>query len=270
MVGFLIGRPGLLLSVLYVVLVLLAVFGPAALTSRDPLAVDPPHRLAAPSWQHLFGTDQLGRDLFSRVVHGASLSLRAALIAVLLGAVVGAVIGLVSGFVGGWLDGLIMRVVDVLLAVPLLLLALAIVTVLGFGAVNVAIAVGCASIAQFVRLMRAEVLRVRVSVFVEAAAVSGARWPAVLFRHVLPNSYGPVLALVTVQFGVSILSVSSLSFLGYGTPPPAPEWGSLVAQGRDYLASAWWLTTLPGLVLAALVLSVNRIARAIDGEWAAA
>jgi peptide/nickel transport system permease protein len=267
---FLAGRPGLVLSVVLVVLVLLAVFAPAVFTARDPLAAEPAVRLQGPGAHHLFGTDQLGRDMFSRVVHGASMSLRAALIAVVLGSVAGSAVGLFSGFVGGWADGLVMRVVDVFLAVPGLLLSLAFVTAIGFGTTNVAIAVGLASIAQFARLMRAEVLRVRTSVFVEAAQASGTRWYAILGRHVLPNAYGPVLAMATLQFGIAILAVSSLSFLGYGAAPPAPEWGSLVAQGRDYLATAWWLTTLPGLTVALTVLATNRIARAVDGEWAAA
>jgi peptide/nickel transport system permease protein len=269
LVAFLLARPGLLLAILIVILVLLAVAVPSIFTGRDPLAASPADRLQAPNSPHLFGTDQLGRDMFSRVVHGASLSLRASLIAVLLGAVSGSLVGLVSGFVGGWLDGLVMRVIDVFLAVPQLLLSLAFVTAIGFGTTNVAIAVGIASIAQFARLMRADVLRIRTTGYVEAARVSGSRWYSVLGRHVLPNAYGPVLAMATLQFGLAILAVSALSFLGYGAAPPAPEWGSLVAQGRDYLATAWWLTTLPGLTVAVTVLATNRIARAVDGEWAA-
>ncbi len=257
-------RPGLVLAVLVLGLVLLAVVAPGLFTHRDPLAAEPAVRLRGPSAHHLFGTDQLGRDMFARVVHGASLSLRAALIAVLLGGVAGAVVGLVCGYAGGWLDGLVMRVVDVFLAVPQLLLSLAFVTVLGFGTTNVAIAVGIASIAQFSRLMRAEVLRVRTTDYVEAARVSGTRWYGILGRHVLPNAYGPVLALATLQLGLAILAVSALSFLGYGAPPPAPEWGSLIAQGRDYLATAWWLTTLPGLTVAVTVLATNRIAHAVE------
>ncbi|HZE49759.1 MAG TPA: ABC transporter permease, partial [Jatrophihabitantaceae bacterium] len=203
-------------------------------------------------------------------VHGAAQSLRASLLAVLLASVIGSLVGLVSGFAGGWVDGLIMRVIDVLLAVPALLLSLAFVTALGFGTTNVAIAVGLAAIARFARIMRAEVLRISTSLYVEAARACGARRYSILARHVLPNAYGPVVALATLQFGLAILAVSALSFLGYGATPPAPEWGSLVAQGRDYLGTAWWLTTLPGLTVAATVLATNRIARAIDGEWSAA
>jgi peptide/nickel transport system permease protein len=160
-----------------------------------------------------------------------------------------------------------MRFVDVLLSIPALFLSLALVTALGYGTVKVAVAVGIASVASFARVMRAEVLRVRQSVFVEASRSCGARWYSVLGRHVLPNAMGPVIVLATLDFGTSILAVSSLSFLGYGAPPPAPEWGTLISDGRNYLANAWWLTALPGLAIAATVLATNRIARALDGEW---
>ncbi len=139
---------------------------------------------------------------------------------------------------------------------------------LGFGAFNVGLAVGLANIAACARIMRSEVLRVRQSVFVEAAQTGGASWLRVLLRHVLPNSAGPVLVLATLEFGVAILTVSALSFLGYGTQPPTPEWGSLVASGRDFMASAWWLTTLPGLTVAVTVLAANRIAHALDQRYA--
>ena len=148
-----------------------------------------------------------------------------------------ALIGLVAGFVRGWLDDALMRCVDVILSIPSLLLSLALITVLGFGAFNVGLAVGLANIAACARIMRSEVLRVRQSVFVEAAQTGGASWLRVLLRHVLPNSAGPVLVLATLEFGVAILTVSALSFLGYGTQPPTPEWGSLVASGRDFLAT---------------------------------
>jgi peptide/nickel transport system permease protein len=264
---FFLRRPGLLLSIVVVGLVVVAAFWPSLFSGRDPLLGVPTQRFAAPSGGHWFGTDELGRDLFTRVVHGAALSLKATLIAVAVAFVVGGGIGLVAGFVGRWVEDILMRVVDVLLAIPALFLSLALVTALGYGTVKVAVAVGLASVAGFARVMRAEVLRVRQAVFVEAARISGARWYAVLLRHVLPNALGPVLVLATLDFGTAILAVSSLSFLGYGAAPPAPEWGTLIASGRNYLANAWWLSTLPGLTVAALVLATNRIARALDGEW---
>ncbi|GAA0926989.1 ABC transporter permease [Virgisporangium aurantiacum] len=260
----LIRRPGLVLSIVVVVLVVLAAFWPELFSSRDPLTGVPSERFQAPGAAHWFGTDELGRDVYTRVVHGAALSLKATLIAVAVAFVVGGGVGLVAGFVGGWVEDVLMRVVDVLLSIPALFLSLALVTALGYGTVKVAVAVGVASVASFARVMRAEVLRVRQATYVEAAHSLGTRWYAILFRHVLPNAIGPILVLVTLDFGTSILAVSSLSFLGYGAAPPAPEWGTLIASGRNYMANAWWLTTLPGLTVAATVLAVNRIARALD------
>jgi peptide/nickel transport system permease protein len=178
--------------------------------------------------------------------------------------IVGTVIGLLSGSIGGLVDAALMRVVDVLLSIPALLLSLALVTALGFGTVNVAIAVGVAMVASFARVTRSEVLRVRRATYVEAAFASGVRWPTVLFRHILRNSYAPVISLAAVEFGMAILAVSALSFLGFGAVPPTPEWGSLIAEGRNFLAVAWWMTTLPGLVIIAVVLSAHRIGHQLD------
>ena len=261
-------RPGLAISIAIVVLVVLAAFWPTLFTSQDPLASAAAANFRAPSSAHLFGTDELGRDMFSRVVHGAQLSLKATLVAVAVAFVVGGLIGLVAGFVGRWVEHLLMRIVDVLLSIPGLFLSLALVTAFGYGTMKVAVAVGIASVASFARVMRSEVLRVRTAVYVEAARATGARWYSVLAHHVLPNAIGPVMVLATLDFGSSVLAVASLSFLGYGAKPPAPEWGTLISDGRNYLAIAWWLTALPGAVIAATVLSINRIARALDGEWA--
>jgi peptide/nickel transport system permease protein len=159
-----------------------------------------------------------------------------------------------------------MRLVDVLLAIPSLLLSLAVIIALGFGITNVALAVGVAFIGSSARLVRGEVLRVRQSPYVEAARAGGARGSRILWRHVLPNSIEAVLVLAAMEFGSAILAVSALSFLGYGVQPPAPEWGSLVADGRDYLNTAWWLTTMPGLTIVATVLAANRISRAFASE----
>ncbi|WP_028935988.1 ABC transporter permease [Pseudonocardia spinosispora] len=264
---FLATRPGLVVSVVYLALVLCAAFAPRVLAPGNPLTGIPAQRLRAPDLTHLFGTDYLGRDVFTRVVHGASLSLRATVIAVAIGLVVGGLIGLLAGFVGRWVDEGLMRVVDVLLSIPPILLSLTLITALGYGTGKVAVAVGVAGVAGFARVMRAETLRIRQSEFVEAARSLGTRWYTTLWRHVLPNAVGPVLVLAVLEFGLAILQVSSLSFLGYGTPPPAPEWGALIADGRNYLARSWWLCAMPGFAIAATVLAVNRVSRAIDGEW---
>lgn len=257
-------QPTLVLSIGVLLLVTLWAIAPTWFTSWDPIAGVAQDRLQPPSGEHLFGTDNLGRDVFARVVHGAATSLTATTVAVVVGLTVGSVFGLLAGFLRGIVDDAIMRFMDVLLAVPSLLLSLALITALGFGTLNVAVAVGLASVASFSRVMRAEVLQVATAVYVEAARVAGVRWHTILRRHVLPNAAGPVVALAALEFGVMVLAISSLSFLGFGAPPPTPEWGSLVSGGRDYLAVAWWLTTLPGLVIVAVVLSANRIARALE------
>ncbi|MEU4725514.1 ABC transporter permease [Nonomuraea dietziae] len=247
-----------------VTLVLLWAAAPALFTGYDPIAGVPADKLLPPSTEHLFGTDAVGRDLFARVVHGAVHSLSGAFVAVGVGLLLGTLLGLLAGSLGGLVDTLVMRVVDVLLSVPGLLLALTVIILLGPGTVNVALAVGIGSVATFTRLARSEVVKVRRSDYVEAAFGSGGGFAGVLWRHVLPNSLGSVIALAALQFGAAILAVSTLGFLGYGAEPPTPEWGLLIAEGRNYLATAWWLTTLPGAVVVAVVLAAGRIGRRID------
>ncbi|MFE3451563.1 ABC transporter permease [Nonomuraea sp. NPDC059194] len=249
---------------LVVALVLLWAVMPGLFTGYDPIAGVPADKLMAPSAEHWFGTDAVGRDLFARVVHGAVHSLSGAFVAVAVGLVLGTLLGLLAGSVGGLADTVVMRVVDVLLSVPGLLLALTVIILLGPGTVNVALAVGIGSVATFARLARSEVVRTRRADYVEAAFGSGGRFLPVLWRHVLPNSLGPVIALAALQFGVAILAISTLGFLGYGAAPPTPEWGLLISEGRNYLATAWWLTTLPGAVVVAVVLAAGRISRRID------
>lgn len=263
----LVRRPTVVLAALLVLLVLVAAAWPTLFTGADPYGTSPRDILLPPGTpDHLLGTDAVGRDLYTRIVFGARPSLEAACIAIVVSFVGGAVLGVFAGYFGGVTDAVIMRVVDVVLAFPALLLAMAIVAVLGAGPVNVAAAVGVVGIASMARVMRSEVLRVRRETYVEAAGVSGAPWWRVLVRHVLPNSLGPIVVLAALEFGTAILSVSSLSFLGMGAPPPSPEWGALIADGRNYLVSAWWLCVLPGLAVAVVVLATNRIARALDGE----
>jgi peptide/nickel transport system permease protein len=257
-------RPGFLLAVLYVGLAIVSAFVPALFTRTDPNATVPVDKLLPPSFAHLFGTDDLGRDLFARMVHGSALSIEATLIAIGIAVIAGLVLGVVSGFAGRWVDVVLMRFVDVLLAIPALLLSLAIVTALGFGTVNVAIAVGVGMTPGFARITRAEVLRVKTLPYIEAARGGGASWLRVVRRHVLPNSWGPVVVLAVLDFGTAILAVSSLSFLGFGAPPPQSEWGSLVANGRNYLITSPWLTLLPGLAVALVVFSLNHIAKTLE------
>lgn len=254
-------RVGTVLCMLIVIVVVLWAIFPTLFTSFSPDKTDLNNVLRSPSGTHWFGTDELGRDVFTRVVYGARLSILTTLIAVAIGFVLGVAIGLVSGFTGGFTDSLLMRIVDVFLAFPLLLMAMALVTIMGFGAPQVAIAVGIAMVGSLARVMRAEVLRVSQHVYVAAARASGRRPAGVILRHVLPNALGPVIALAVLGLGNAILAIASLSFLGFGAPPPTPEWGSMVAAGQQYLSSAWWICTLPGLTIALVVVSINRLSR---------
>lgn len=255
--------PGLVLAWIVIATVLLWAVAPGLFTAYDPLQGTPGGQLKAPSALHLIGTDSLGRDLYARIVYGSVHSLSGALAAVGVGLIAGTALGLIAGAAGGKVDAIIMRFVDVLLSIPTLLLSLSIIILLGFGTVNAAIAVGATAIAGFARLMRSEVVRVRRAEFVEAAFGSGGTFWSVLWRHILPNSLTSVIAYTAVQFGWAILQISTLGFLGYGAPPPTPEWGLLIAEGRNYLATAWWLTTAPGIVVVAVVLSANRISQSI-------
>ena len=254
---------GLALAWLILATALVWALAPGLFTAYDPVEGVLGGQLKAPSALHLLGTDSLGRDLFARIVYGSVNSLSGAVAAVAVGLVVGTGLGLIAGAIGGKIDAVIMRFVDVLLSIPTLLLSLSIIILLGFGTLNAAIAVGATAIAGFARLMRSEVVRVRRADYVEAAFGSGGTFWAVLWRHILPNSLTSVIAYTAVQFGWAILQLSTLGFLGYGAPPPTPEWGLLIAEGRNYLATAWWLTAAPGLMVITVVLSANRISQSI-------
>lgn len=257
-------RPGFALAVLVLGFVLVAAAAPALLTHYTPYATAPSEQLVPPGVMHLFGTDSLGRDLYARVIHGASLSVMAALIAIGIALLGGIGLGLLAGFAGGWVDAVIMRLVDMVLALPALLLSLAVVTAIGFGTLPVAIAVGIGIVPGFARTMRAEVLRVRTLPYIEAARLGGASRARTLLRHVLPNCWRPVAALAMLDFGTAILAVASLSFLGFGAAPPASDWGDLVADERDFLITAPWVSLIPGLFVMAVILSANHIAHSLD------
>ena len=260
----LLSRPGFALALLVVLFALAAAVVPQWLTHFDPYATSPAAKLTAPGAAHWFGTDELGRDLYTRVVYGASLSVQAALLAVGIALAGGLGLGVLAGFAGGRVDAALMRVIDVLLALPGLLLALAIVTAIGFGTVPVAIAVGVGIIPGFARTTRAEVLRVKTLPYVEAARLGGASWCRTLLRHILPNAWGPVAVLATLDFGAAILATAGLSFLGFGAAPPAAEWGTLIANGRHFMITAPWLSLLPGLFVVAVVFSLNHLARTFE------
>jgi peptide/nickel transport system permease protein len=252
--------PTVALSLAVIALVIAWSLAPGLFTSQNPVIGIPADKLLGPSTTHWFGTDHLGRDLYTRVVHGTASSVTSALIAVVIATVSGGLIGLLAGFLGGWVDIVLARLVDVLLAIPNFLLAVIVVTAIGFDTTNAAIATGVSAVAVFARVMRSEVIKTRQATFVEASfLLGGSRWH-ILLRHVLPNASRSVLPLAVLQFGLSILVIASLAFLGYGDPPPASDWGLLISIGKDYLK--WpWLVYAPAFVTIATVLSVNRISR---------
>ncbi|MBL1120044.1 ABC transporter permease [Streptomyces sp. 110] len=254
----------LVLAVAIVAIILLWAIAPSLFTSQDPLTIVPTAKFLHPSSEHWFGTDQLGRDEYARIIYGARPSLIGSALAVAIGVVVGSLIGAVSGWFGRWVDALIMRGIDVVLSIPGFLFAIVIVVVLGFGVIQAAVAVGLTSSATFARLIRGEVLKAKASNYVEAAVTSGTSSLAILRRHVLPNSIAPTVSLITLQFGVAIMWIASLSFLGLGAQPPQPEWGRLVTDGRNYIASASWLTLWPAVVIIVAVLATNHISHFIS------
>jgi peptide/nickel transport system permease protein len=227
------------------------------LSPRDPIKTAPREALQAPGSRFLLGSDQFGRDVASRALHGARLSLTVGLISVSIALGLGTPVGLLSGYYGGRVDGFVMRVVDVLLAFPGILLALAIVSVLSPGLNNVMIAVGLSAVPNYARLVRASVLSAREQLYVEAARALGSRDLSIVARYILPNVVAPLIVTGTLGLGTAILSAAALSFLGLGSQPPQPEWGRMLSEGRDYLREAWWISTVPGLGIMLTVLAMN-------------
>lgn len=256
--------PGLLLAALVLIVAVLWALAPGLFTSFSGTVGSAGNQLKAPGGAHLLGTDEIGRDVLARLIYGARYTLSGAFVAVGVGLVFGGLIGLIAGSFGGLIEDILMRAIDVMLAIPGLLLALSFILILGFGHLQVAVAVGITSVATFARLMRSEVVTIRRADYVEAAFGSGGRFLSVLWRHVLPNSLTSVLALAALQFGSAILQISTLGFLGYGAPPPTPEWGLLIAEGRNYMMTAWWLTLFPGLAVMAVVLAANRVGHTFE------
>ncbi|MHA7984388.1 ABC transporter permease [Rathayibacter sp. CAU 1779] len=253
--------PGVLAASVILVLIVLAAFAPQLLAGQDPLAVDLNHVLAAPSPQHLLGTDENGRDVYARLVYGTRTSLWLGFGAVAIGLIVGSVFGIAAGLGARWLDLVLMRLVDVGLAFPEILLALVVIAVLGGGTANALIAIGVAGIPSYARLVRAQTLTLRRAEFVEAARALGVSRAGVIVRHVLPNAIRPVLVLATIGIGTAAVAGAALSFLGLGTPPPNPEWGSMLSTARNYVANAWWYSAFPGLAITLLVCSTTVVGR---------
>lgn len=249
-------RLSVLGAVIILFLLLVAVFGPL-FAPYDPLEMVLSDQFMPPSREHWMGTDDFGRDITSRLIYGSRQSLMVGVVSVAIGALVGMTVGLLAGYFGGAFDMLSQRFIDIMLAFPDLLLALAIVAVLGPSLVNVMIAVGVGSIPVYARLIRGQVLSLRQKEYVESAHASGARPGRIIFRHILPNSLSPLIVLASLGFAGAVLTGAALSFIGMGAQPPSPEWGSMLSSGRSYLRHEWWIATFPGLALALTAFGFN-------------
>ncbi len=225
----------------------------------NPVKQDLAHVLLPPCPAHPLGTDHLGRDILSRIIYGARLSLFIGFLAVGLGLALGVPLGIVSGYYGGWADLVVQRLVDIMLSFPSFLLALSLVALLGVGLTNVILAVGISTIPSFIRLTRGAVLVIREQTYIEAARAVGTGDGRILFRHILPNVTAPVVVQATLSLGVAVLMASGLGFLGLGVQPPTPEWGAMLGEGRNYIFSAPYVATFPGLAIFLAVLGFNLV-----------
>jgi peptide/nickel transport system permease protein len=239
-------------------LVLAAIAAPL-LTPYEPLVLSPGDGLQPPNARHWLGTDVLGRDLFTRILFGARTSLQTGLISVTIATAIGVPLGLVSGFYGGLADRLLMRLVDLMLTFPGILLALVIIAILGPNLFNAMLAVGISASPTYARVVRATVLSAKEQVYVEAAKAIGCVNMRIMLRHILPNTVAPIIVLGTLGVAGAIIAAAALSYLGLGAKPPEPEWGALLSEGRNYLRVAWWMTTFPGLAIMTAVLSINLV-----------
>ena len=253
---FLRHRLAVLGAAIILTLVIVAAFG-RALAPYDPLGMDFGAVFAPPGPEHLFGTDEFGRDIFSRILYGARISLQVAFIAVGISGTLGVLLGLLAGFLGGWLDELVMRFMDVLFAFPAVLLAITIMAILGRGVGNAMIAIAIVYVPIFARVTRGAVIGVRGREFVTAARALGKRPMGVMLRHVLPNALGPIIVQTSLSLAFAILAEAALSFFGLGTQPPEPSWGRMLAEGRGFLRQAPWMGIFPGLAIMVSVMGFN-------------
>lgn len=260
-------RPPLIPLFVILAFSIMAIF-PSAPAPADPLAISLRDRLLPPVWLsdgvsgHLLGTDDLGRDVLSRVIHGARTSLTVAFFAVVFAGLIGLIIGMLAGYMGSWVDAVLMRVVDGAIAIPFLLVALIFAVTLGPGQRNLIIAITALGWAQYARIIRGDVLSVRERDFVIAAVAIGASTPRILMRHIFPNIAATFIVLLSLQIGSIIIAEAALSFLGAGIPPPAPSWGSMVSEGRSGTVTSWWVSFFPGLAILLIVLAFNLV-----GDW---
>ncbi|MEQ8600602.1 MAG: ABC transporter permease [Devosia sp.] len=258
-------RLALLLLVLFV---LVALFGPY-LVAHDPLAgslrarLDPPVWQEGGGWAHVFGTDRLGRDILARLVAGARISLMVCALVIAISGTIGTAVGTLAGYFGGWTDRILMRLVDLALSFPVILLALLLGAISGPSFTNIIIVISLVLWSQYARMARGETMKLRNEDFVDLARTSGLSNLRIIWAHILPNIAPSLIVVATLQVGVVIVLEASLSFLGVGVPPPAPSWGSMIADGRSYITSAWWLCMIPGIAILLTVMSINLVGDAL-------
>lgn len=251
---------GLVLSIAIIVVAILA----PVIIPMDPLDMDPSNRLVAPSAEHLLGTDDGGRDVFSRVIFGARFSLFAALAILILATVIGTTVGLISGYVGGWVDEALMRITDMFLAFPALVLAMGAAAALGPSLFNAVLAVAMVWWPWYARLVRGQALAIKNEAYVESARVAGARPLRIATLHILRNCWTPIIVQMSLDIGYAILTLAGLSFIGLGAQPPTPEWGTMVASGRDYFLDQWWMVSFPGFAIFLSVMAFNLLGDGIQ------
>ena len=254
---------GALAAILLLVLLLAAAFA-ETLATHDPIRTDAEHTLAPPDHAHWFGTDNLGRDIYSRIIYGARISLAVGIASTLLGALFGGIIGVISGYFGGWFDLMAQRMMDILQGLPLLILALVMAAALGPSIGNVIVAISVPIIPRAQRVIRASVIAIREFVYIEAARALGVGHSRIAFRHVLPNTIGPFIVLMTAQFGGAILVEAALSFLGLGVPEPYPSWGRMLSiSAAEFAQKAPWMVLFPGIAISLVVFASNLLGDAV-------
>ena len=266
------GLAGAITASAFLLVLGVAAVAPTLFTHADPIQTQVLQALRAPSLEHPFGTDQTGRDVFARVVHGARYSLAIGVLATTIAMTAGLLVGTLAGLAPRLIDSAISRVIEVLMSFPEFLLALLVIAILGPGPVSLVIAISLAAVPVYARVARVQTFTVRRSGYVRAALVLGVpRWRSVL-RHVVPNTLGPLLVMATIGFGTAIASAAGLSFLGLGPQPPTPEWGLILSEGRNFLGTAWWIAVFPGLVVTVTVISASVLGRFLRarGEGTAA
>ncbi|MEQ6376282.1 ABC transporter permease [Bacillaceae bacterium S4-13-56] len=246
-----------LVGFIFISIILLTAIFAKWLTPYDPYAMNPISRLQPPNGDYWFGTDQFGRDIFSRIIYGARISLQVGLIAVGFSFVIGTLIGLVSGYFGGWIDNILSRVTDVLFSFPDILLALVIMAILGPSLNNLMLAIGIVYTPIFARIARGTVLNIRDSLYIEAARSMGVKAHTILLRHILPNAMAPLIVQITLSFAFAILAEAALSFLGLGVSPDTPSWGIMLSEAKDWMELSWWAAVFPGIAITLAVFSFN-------------